>query len=64
MASPRGSPSLLQQFNTQKCCLTASLSVSCYGGSAGRIALVGRAPVKMGRLKRMNALLLGLESFC
>jgi hypothetical protein len=24
----------------------------------------GEVPVKMGRLRRMNALLLGLESFC
>jgi hypothetical protein len=24
----------------------------------------GEGPMKMGRLKRMNALLLGLESFC
>ena len=24
----------------------------------------GEGPVKMGRLRRMNALLLGLESFC
>jgi hypothetical protein len=60
MASVPGSSPLLRQ----KCLLTACRSVSCYGVSVGGIALVVEGPVKMGRLRRMNALLLGLESCC
>jgi len=47
----------------QKSRLTACRSVSCYRVSVGRIALVGGS-CKDGRLRRMNALLLRLESFC
>ncbi len=62
MASPPGrTPLLRNSITQQKCCLTASLSVSCYGDSAGRIALVGEVRMKIGRLGRKNALLPGLE---
>jgi hypothetical protein len=44
--------------------LTACRSVSCYGRFSRPNRVRGEGPVKIGRLRRMNALLLGLESFC
>jgi hypothetical protein len=65
MASLPGSLQLLQTpLLQQKCRLTACRSVSCYRVSAGPNRARGEGPVKMGRLRRMNALLLRLESCC
>jgi hypothetical protein len=65
MASPPGGTPLLQHSITPREMLLDGVPL-CF--MLRRFSRPNRArgevPVKMGRLRRMNALLLGLESFC
>jgi hypothetical protein len=62
--APPQYPSTPLLHSSDRMRLTPCRAVSCYGRFSRPNRARGEDPVKIGRLRRMNALLLGLENFC